>query len=165
LENHRSDYVASFGAIHSSGFSLNASGRFDENDLDMRRGEILGQYATSKFSVAASYAFIDAQPDAGFSEERQQIAGSANYNIDENWSIFGSARYDIENDYLARNSVGITYKCDCFNMSVAYNESRSDISDEVNRSVSFRISLRTLGDFSGGFSDDDLRSFTDQTNE
>jgi LPS-assembly protein len=165
LENHRSDYVASFGAIHSSGFSLNASGRFDENDLDMRRGEILGQYATSKFSVAASYAFIDAQPDAGFSEERQQIAGSANYNIDENWSIFGSARYDIENDYLVRNSVGITYKCDCFNMSVAYNESRSDISDEVNRSVSFKISLRTLGDFSGGFSDDDLRSFTDQTNE
>jgi hypothetical protein len=50
-------------------------------------------------------------------------------------------------------------------MSVAYNESRSDISDEVNRSVSFKISLRTLGDFSGGFSDDDLRSFTDQTNE
>ncbi len=158
LENDSSDYVASFGVMHSSGFALNTSGRFDEKDLKMRRGEILGSYRNNKITLAASYAFIDAQPDAGFNEDRQQIAGSANYKIDENWALFGSARYDIENDYLVRNSIGIAYTCDCFNLSLSYSESRSDITDEVNRAVGFRISLRTLGDFSGGFSQNDLDS-------
>ena len=167
LETDRSDYVASIGALHSSGFALNAFGRFDEEDFDMRRGELISSYKGKKIALTASYAFIDAQPDAGFNEDRQQIAGTANYKIDQNWSVFGGARYDIANNFLVSNSVGFAYTCDCFTLSVNYNERRSDITDEINRSIGFKVSLRTLGEFKGGVDQDDFETLvgTNEENE
>ncbi len=162
LESDRSDYVGSLSATMPSGFGLNLQGRFDEEDFGLRRGEFSMNYAGSRTKLSARYAFIDAQPDAVLEEDRHQIGASGEFKIDENWSIFGSAEYDFQDQLFVRDSVGISYYCDCFTLSIAFSEQRNSGGD-LDRSVGFKVRLRTLGDFGStvsGEAFEDLRNNT-----
>lgn len=149
LETNRSDYVGSIGATSIEGFSILASGRFDEKDFDLRRADLNLAYANNTFSTTVNYAFIDAQPEYGFTKDRQEITTTGSIRFAEDWTAFGGMTYNVETHRIERDYIGLTYHCECFLMSLTYSEDRRD-QDVIDKSFMLRISLRTLGDFNLG---------------
>lgn len=150
LEDARSDYVAMIGTANSTGLSLAARGRFDKDDLDIKRGELEAQQSFKRLTVSAQYAYIAPQPAYGYSEVRQEIKGSATARINTNWSVFGSGTYDLVSDTLVRASSGLAYDDECFTYSMAYVQTRNPGEDKASHSIGFNISFRTLGDIGSG---------------
>lgn len=149
LETDRSDYVGSFGITSELGFSALASGRFDEQDFRLRRADMELGYRNEIFRTSLSYAFIDAQPEYGFTGDRQEISTRASLKFAEDWTVFGGLTYNVENRKVERDFVGLTYECECFLMSLTYTEDRTD-QEVIDKSFMLRLSLRTLGDFNFG---------------
>ena len=150
LEDARSDYVGMIGTSNSTGFALAARGRFDKDDLNIKRGELEAKQDWSRLSVSARYAYIAAQPAYGYSDLRQEVGGSASFKINENWRTFGSGTYDLVSDTLVRASSGLAYDDECFTYSMAYVQTRNPGESKASHSVGFNISFRTLGDIGSG---------------
>ena len=148
LESDVSDYVAQFGVGSPLGFSGVVGGRFDEESLALRRGEVKVGYTTAPVSVTAQYAFIEKQPLYGFASDRHEVTVGARTKVAENWTVFGSAIYDFQSEVVVRDSIGFAYDDECFTFALALNETR-DIngSDDVERGIGFNLSFRTIGDF------------------
>ena len=90
LETDNSDYVAS-ASLGYQGFSIGVGARFDENNFDVRRADLQVASVTDTLSLSARYSFIEAQPQYGFSENRQEIKGAASLKFAENWRASTSA--------------------------------------------------------------------------
>ena len=146
LESDKSDYVASVDINSGAGLKLGLSGRFDEKTAELRRGEAGISYADPVFAAAASYIFIDKQPNYGFDDDRHEVRGSASVKLNEYVRLFGSAAFDVRNSEMFSRSAGIAYDDSCTSLSVTYSESDDRYSgDAVERSVMFRLGLRTIG--------------------
>lgn len=146
LETDRSDFVGLFGVTSPSGLAISASGRFDEQSFEMRRGELKAGFEIGNFTTSASYAYIQAQPLYGFTTDRKELTLGGIYQFNENWSAFASGTHDFVQGRVVRNSVGFRYGDDCFVYSMTFNQVRP--TDEAeNISVGFQVSLRTIGDF------------------
>lgn len=150
LEDARSDYVAMIGTSNSTGLALAARGRFDKDDLNIKRGELEIQKNWSRLNVSARYAYIAAQPAYGYSDLRQEVGGSATLKVNANWRVFGSGTYDLVSDTLVRASSGLAYDDECFTYSMAFVQTRNPGESNTSRGVNFNISFRTLGDIGSG---------------
>ena len=149
LENSRSDYVAGFGIANGGPFRFDALGRFDESDFSTERLGLTATYASVPLSASTSYTYISAQPAYGFPETRQEIAAAFDVKLTEYWRAQASATFDIDAARLISDSIGLSYADDCFTFSIAFAEvhDRYNTAVEADRSVTFRLSFRTLGDF------------------
>ena len=149
LETDRSDYVVGLGLGGDTPFRLDAQGRFDDADFSMERLELTGSYASIPLAASASYTYIAPQPSYGFPETREEIAAAFNVKLSERWRAQASATFDIDSARLVSDSLGLTYADDCFTFSIAFAEvhDRYNATVEADRSVTFRLSFRTLGDF------------------
>jgi LPS-assembly protein len=147
LETDKSDYVASVDLNTGTGLTVGASGRFDEKTTEIRRGEVGLRYNDAKFAMAASYIFVDEQPNYGFDMDRHEIKTSASVHLTDRVRLFGNASFDIENDALFSRGVGIAYDDSCTSLSIAYSESDDRYTGEsVSKSLTFRLGFRTLTD-------------------
>ncbi|MFD2236068.1 LPS-assembly protein LptD [Aureimonas populi] len=145
LETDRSDYVSSLALTTPIGLVFGAQGRFDEEDLSLRRADLSAAYGTDNLSGSLTYSNIAEQPVYGFAEDRQQVTASASLRLSETLSTFGSLSYDIENESVISRSFGVGYADECFSLIAQY-ESTSDryqLQSAESR-VMFRLSLRTL---------------------
>ncbi len=149
LESDRSDYVASLGVGIRNKLLLNLQGRFDENNFELRRGETSLTYSSGRTNLTGNYTFIDEQPDHGFPNDRQQIGFTASRKVTDNWSFYAGAQYNIEHSIFVSDGFGLRYQaCECFDLSLSFNETR-DFDGNADRSIGFRIGLRTLSEFGG----------------
>ena len=146
LETETSDFVGLFGIAAPNGFSASVSTRLDEQTLELRRGEVKAGYVTRALSLTAKYAFIEAQPLYGFSDDRRELSLGASTRFNENWRVFGSGTYDFERDVLVRDAFGFAYDDECFSYLMTVSESRDRDTQELTRSIGFNLSFRTLGD-------------------
>jgi len=147
LETDTSDYVGLIGFAAPFGLSASVSGRFDEQTLEVRRTEAKTGYSNGKLSVSANYAFIQAQPLYGFSENRNEVAAGASLRFNENWRAFGGGSLDIESGVVVSDSLGLAYDDECFTMTLTMATTRdADTGGNDERTFGFNISLRTLGD-------------------
>ncbi|MEL7228442.1 MAG: LPS-assembly protein LptD [Pseudomonadota bacterium] len=158
LETDRSDYVAALAFSNQSRYALNLKARFDNNDLSVRRSEAAVTFAGDIFSGSANVTYIAAQPDYGFEKDRTQIGFFTTVKLGENWSAFGGAQYDVEDNLFVHNSIGFSYTDECFILSLGFNETRSTASTDVDQSISFKLSFRTLGDIEGAVDPDQFQS-------
>ncbi|MBN9076665.1 MAG: Organic solvent tolerance protein [Rhizobiales bacterium 65-79] len=147
LETARSDYVALLGFSSPNGVSFSTAGRFDNDTFAARRVEARAGYTASDFSVAARYAYIEAQPLYGFTEDRQQITLSASARVGQYWHLFGSSTYDMHYNETVADAVGISYLDDCFGYSLAVGQSYNVLTNERRTDIGFNLSFRTIGDF------------------
>lgn len=146
LETDRSDYVAMVGASNSRGLSVALRGRFDEEDLELRRGEVAAQNSNAYGSLSLKYAFIDEQPTYGFTKDRHEVTVAASANVNANWRVFGASTYDFVSETLVQRSAGLAYDDECFTYQMTYT--RDDpVGGETKQSFGVFVSLRTLGDF------------------
>lgn len=151
LEGKRSDYVAMFGLSNNDGLAFAARGRFDKDSFEIKRSELEASHTGKKVQTSLKYAYITAQPDYGYSENRQEISLSASTSFNDNWRIFGSGTYDLVSETLVRARSGLAYDDECFTYSMAYLQTRSPNQSEISHSVGFNISFRTLGDVGSSF--------------
>ena len=149
LEDDRSDIVAGAVLSFDSALRLSVEGRFDDSALELRRLETTATYAAEDFGVSAGYTFIGEQPRYGFPDDREELFGSINFRFARYWRAFASATYDLENGRFVSDSVGVNYLDECLSFTLSYAEvhDRYDATIEADRSVTFRIGFRTLGDF------------------
>jgi LPS-assembly protein len=155
LDTDLSDYVVSANVDNGHGFAVGAGGRFDQSDLDFRRGVLNAAYSQPGFAVAGNYVFIDSQPEYAYAERRQEANALASVQLSEYWRAFGSLSYDIEQNNVYSRGIGLAYDDSCFSFSASYNESEDRYTGAANgTSFLFRIGLRTIGDYNYKYSED-----------
>ncbi len=148
LETDRSDFVASLQLDTGDGFALGTGFRLDEQDFSVRRAEVTGRVIQQDYSVAASYAFTQAQPNYRFERDRHEVSVSGSVKLDENWRAFGSSAYDVVENSFVRNAAGIAYDDSCFSFSVAYSHENPKFSSGTDEhKINFSLGLRTIGGF------------------
>ncbi len=124
----------------------------------MHRGEFRGVYAMPNLSLSAGYAFIGAQPNYGSQTNRHEVSTAGSVKLTDTWRAFGSMAFDLENSNLYQRGIGLAYDDSCFSLSVAYNRTDNRYTgDPTGTSVTFRIGLRTIGDYTYQFSRNDTR--------
>jgi LPS-assembly protein len=143
---------------------LNVQARFNETDFGIKRSDLTMAYNDRAFSLSTNYTYIDAQPSYGFNNERQQIGFASIVDINDNWKVFGGAQYNVEADIVVSDNFGLTYHDECFTLSLGFKESRSTSVAKTSRSLSFKIGLRTIGDYEHSFNDSQYEDFADQNN-
>jgi LPS-assembly protein len=158
LETDRSDFVGAMTLNNGHGFSVGLGGRFNETNFELRRGELSTRYASPALSLAGSYVFIAPQPNYGYAVNRHEVNGSASMKLTENWRGFGSFSMDLEADNLYRHGLGLAYDDSCFSFSVAYDRVEDRYTgDPTDTSLTFRLGLRTIGDYSYKYSLEDAQ--------
>jgi LPS-assembly protein len=147
LETNRSDYVGLIGVSAPNGLSFATAGRFDRDSFSSRRLEARAGYTSKAFSLAARYAYIEAQPLYGFTKDREQVTLTAAAGIAQYWRVFGSTTYDMQYNSMTADTFGVAYLDDCFGFNLGVGQSYNVLSQERRTNVSFNISFRTIGDF------------------
>jgi len=147
LETARSDYVAMLGADNGAGFTLAARGRFDKQDLAIRRGEFDVRQNWQNLSLGSRYAYIERQPDYGYAENRQEVSLDGSYKLNDDWTISASGSYDLVSNTLVDAGAMLRYLDECFDLLFGYRQTRNPGEDEPTHRLSFALSFRTIGDF------------------
>ncbi|WP_208975938.1 LPS-assembly protein LptD [Pseudovibrio exalbescens] len=149
LETTDSDYVASVYFDTNTGFRIGSNARFNESNFEVERAEVTAAGRYGPLSAGLSYAFLGERPDAGIDQDREELVGSTNLTLQENWRLFGSVRYDLVNSQVVQDSIGIGYDDEGLSVSFSYGEDRSRNNGEpVEKTFFFRVGLRTIGDTS-----------------
>lgn len=147
LSSDKSDFVGGVYFSTNSGFNFSAQARVDDETLDIERAEVQAAARTGPISTRVVYAFLAAQPDLGLVDDREEIHGSTSVRVLDRLRVFGQLRYDLEDKAFTRDGIGIAYDDDALSVSLAFSEDRGGQPDEpVDRTVFFRIGLRTIGD-------------------
>ncbi len=148
LETDRSDYVGSLSFGMPTGITLGTQGRFDEEDLSLRRADLFGSYEGDAVTGYLAYSFIGAQPTYGSIDDLNQLTAGASLKFDQNWTAYGTIGYDIENKNVIRSGVAVGWADDCFSVLLSYeNENSSYAADNGSSTVMFKVGLRTLTSF------------------
>lgn len=156
LETDRSDYVAALYFSPTPSIQIANRLRLDEEDFDAKRYdfELSGALGPVKSSVI--YSHIDAEPDQGIDENRQEIQGRANLKLNENWNIWGAARYELsgasqstidqpKSPQWISNSFGFGYQNECVSIGIGYQRTYQRDQDTLpDERIMFSFSLRTL---------------------
>lgn len=145
LETDVSDFVGMVGATVDDAIDGAFRARFDEKTFAIRRAETELGYRSDTLSATAGYAYIEAQPNYGYLDDRHEVNGSAQVRFDDVWVVSGNATYDITNQRLSKNGIALAYDDDCFTFGLTFQQSRSS-TDALSNTIGFRLSLRTLGD-------------------
>ena len=146
LETDRSDYVGTITLATPIGLDVTAGARLDESDISVRAANLQASYSNLNFSALARYDYVDAQKDTETPIPRHEVQAGGRLRLGEHWAVRANATYDIEAGSLYRRALGVEYADECFAYSLDYRETERTL-DAIDRSVSFRVSLRTLGDF------------------
>jgi LPS-assembly protein len=147
LDTDRSDFVGLIGLSTPLGFSGSISSRFDEQTFEVRRAEAKAGFSNDTFSLAGNYAFIQAQPLYGYSDNRHEVGAAMSLRFKENWRVFGAANYDLQTSVLVSDKIGFGYMDECFAYTFTMETNRdAQRIDRDERTFGFSISLRTLGD-------------------
>ncbi|CAN5531848.1 LPS-assembly protein LptD [soil metagenome] len=148
LEGNNSDLVTSIALQPWENLLFSYQMRFAENLTDINTQEGGVSLNFDRFGASLFYANLEADPFSGRPEKGQQLWGTASWYFSKGWRLFGGARYDLQNGELLRDTVGIGYDCDCMSFKLAYEEDRTDVDGESDRSLMFSVELKTLGGFS-----------------
>ncbi len=146
LESDRSDYVSSIVLATPLGISLGAQGRFDKDNFEVKRTDLMGGFSYGKLDTSLMYSQIAAQPIYSLPVDRKQVTASASYKINENFRTVGSLAYDIENETFISKTFGVGYADECFSLLAEYKNTDDQYRlTEARTSVMLTLSFRTLG--------------------
>jgi len=165
LESSRSDYVTRLQFSPNSRMSFVTRGRFDQDDLSMRRFEAIASADLNPWlpmTTSVTYARYLAQPELGYPNRREGVLASARVNVTDGWYVSGSVLVDLDRyldarqfrrqDEIKPNSItlGLGYMDECTTFNVAYSMTPREVSGtygekDRNQTILLSLELRTLG--------------------
>src|SRR5690606_7941938 len=115
VEDQLSDVVGRIEVSPNRYFDLLYRFRFDSDDLSAQRNEVALRAGPPALNLNMTYAFLDAESgvEAEFGR-REEIAGTINSQLTDNWSAFIGARRDLAADEWLSYGGGLTYEDECF---------------------------------------------------
>ena len=146
LQTKRSDLVARAGITAIDIFGLDARGRFDEEDFNLNRTDIIASFVGNNLQARAGYTFIREQPLDDV-EQSSQVFGQFALKTHEYITFFGDGRYDLDDSRFVNNRIGIQYDDNQVRVGFAF---RQDFDTDGNRDgegVELNVNFRTLGGF------------------
>ncbi len=150
LETKDSDYVGRLALDTGLGPRLSAHGRFDNQDFTLNRAQVEATNVIGPVTASASYLYLRNYPNAGVTVASSAAAAAASINFIQNWRLFGTVSYDLTKSSVASDSLGVAFDNGCLTLSLAYSEVLEAYTDlATTRQLTFRLSLRTLGDTGG----------------
>ncbi len=160
LEDDASDYVASLIVAPTVNFSTTTRLRLDEEDFSLERLEIDARHTTERTAATLAYVMRAAQPELGFGDDREEIGAAASLRLDDHWRVFGRGSFDLEEGEPIKAGLGISWADECFEITVAYDQSFVPDGDLVDgdQRITFNLKLRTLGETGFNFDTDGLSS-------
>jgi len=150
LATAQSDYVAMLGADNDRGFALAARGRFDKDNLSVRRVELDVRQDWQHFSLGSRYAYIERQPDYGYANNRQELSLDGSYKFTDDWTLSLNGSYDLVSDTLVDAGAVLRYLDECFDLLLGYGQTRNPGEDVPSHKISLALSFRTIGNFGAG---------------
>ncbi len=145
LSNRSSDYVGGVSVAPSNDLLLTYRFRIDDERYKIRRNEVNLMGRTDRVSAQFGYAYFAADPSIALVAREEVFLGGV-LKLDEYWRLFGRTRHDIANDRAIANRIGFGYEDECFDFSVAFNQSFiRDRDIEPESSVILQITFKTLG--------------------
>jgi LPS-assembly protein len=165
LDRAKSDYVGRVQFIPTGAYSFTTKARFDELTGSTKRLEFTSALTFGSLSTNLTFGRYAPQPENGYAYKREGALASARYAIDQNYYVFGGTAVDMarkEAEIALLGTSGRTsgvpivsgifggagYKDECSLFEVSYSESMGGATLGVvqrNRTVMFRIELKTLG--------------------
>lgn len=146
LGTDASDYVFGGYIDYMNRIRFLGQVRLNEKDLSFSSQNYSLQTKLGFFQGALSYVSVEAQPQLGFPNSRDEIATFAALKLTDEWTIFGDLRYDIELSQWVRNSAGIQYADECFILSVTYQQTYTSYQDIVpSTTVLVRVGIKGFG--------------------
>lgn len=166
LDKRRSDIVGRFAFAPNSMFSFIAKARFNPDNREMSRVDLMANANFGKIEASLQYARYAAQPVIGYDQRREGLAASAKYKITENVAFNGNVIFDLSRHLykptvvnpllrpaplfsVAGLGVGATYSDDCTTLGVQYTsvlQSNGAGQAVRNQTLLFSLQLRTVGD-------------------
>ncbi|MDO8838240.1 MAG: LPS assembly protein LptD [Parvibaculum sp.] len=145
LSDQSSDYVGGLSVAPSNDLLLTYRFRIDDERYKIRRNEVNLMGRTDRVSAQFGYAYFAADPSVALASREEVFLGGV-LKLDEYWRLFGRTRHDIANDRAIANRIGFGYEDECFDFSVAFNQSFiRDRDIEPESSVILQITFKTLG--------------------
>ncbi len=162
LNTRLSDYVTRVVIAPTANYQFIAKGRFDQNNFNMRRLDLIASATFGPLSTSIQYARYDAQPLLGYAQRRQGILGSASYALTKNYSVNGNVIFDMSRHLYPTQIVGhpgpfspvsygggFAYKDECTTFSLNYSRGYADNGNgtrTTTQTILMQLQLRTLGD-------------------
>ncbi len=150
LEKSRSDYVLGAYVAPISNFRVVAQGRFDEEDLTLRRANLTTNFFYGPLTLTSQYSFTHEDRLANILHSEQELLGVAALKLTDRWSIQGLLRYDIDQRFLLQDQYQLKYADECFVLTATYTGTHFNdptLGIKEDRSLMLRFELKYLGDF------------------
>ncbi len=146
LYRDQSDYVAGLYVQPNEYFTFLSQARFDQEDFTIKRTDVNMAVNYGPFTTSVNYAHLEAQPDLGIQDDRQEVYAKTSIQLADHWSLYGSIRYDLDTSERVSDSLGLKYADECFVLAVTYNETFVDDRDiDPDQTVFIRFELKHLG--------------------
>jgi LPS-assembly protein len=150
LETDRSDYVLAFYLAPSSVFRALAQARFDEDDFDLSRSDVLAEFNYGPIVTQGIYAYTAIDPATGLKTDQQDIFAIAGLKLTDRWSVLGSMRFDIDDSARIQDSLQLRYADECFVLTATYTETFIDNPARglsPDQALMLRFEWKYLGEF------------------
>jgi LPS-assembly protein len=151
LRETESDFVTAWQASYDPYFVLRNRMRIAD-DATLMRNEIVGSLTLGPASLSTGYVFLEADPEVGAPDDREEVSASAALQIDRNWSVGGFLQRDLQLDEFVQLGGRVTWANECAAIDLFLRRRFTDTEDApASTSVGVDVRLLTLGTADTGF--------------
>jgi LPS-assembly protein len=143
LDGKTSDWLISTQFITANGLAVNNRVLFD-NGFDFSRNELSVAYAADRYSLAAGYLWMVADPAEGRTTATSELVLDAGWDMAGNWRGTVAGRYDFNLQRAARAEIGLSYRNECAVVDLSLSR-RFTSSTTVTPSTDFNVSVSLVG--------------------
>ncbi|GJL84922.1 MAG: LPS-assembly protein LptD [Micavibrio sp.] len=149
LNNQESDVVGQLSGRYKESYNLNYRFQLASETLAAQRHEVDASATWERFHVNSRYLFAKGLAGTDIDESREQIQGSASYNVTKAWRVGGGATQDLGSNSGLRTAYGtIDYQGQCVSLGLTGQRNLTDDSSgDSDTEIVFRIGLKNLGEF------------------
>jgi len=147
LEENFSDYVARVEVEAQKFGSIAYRVRLDKDTFKVRRQELSMRAGDERTNINIRYFRLLRGDEFFGADDRHEINAGGSIGLKANWSAFGHITSDLTDGYKAiAHSLGLLYRDDCLELSLAWQKSFTRDRDIVpGSSIMFRLRLKHLG--------------------
>lgn len=149
LNRQESDVVGQISGNYKNNYNLGYSFQLASETFAAQRHEVDAGANWDRVQLNSRYLFAKGLAGTEVDEDREQLQGSASYNVTKSWRVGGGATHDLGETPGLREAFGsIDYQGQCVSLGLTgIRNLTDDSSGDSDTEILFRIGLKNLGEF------------------
>ena len=144
LNGVTSDVVGAWSLSAPSLFTVGQRFRISDA-FEIERNEFYGQAeAYDRFRLSASYVTLNADPEEGADDDREEMNIAAAFDMTDEWTIAGDARRNLEESRFVTAGGALRYANECCEVDFSVRRRFNEV-DDVPPSTDFGLVIRLKG--------------------